>query len=488
MGNQPSHANIYYGGNENENGINENGIKFDSIPESKESLLERLDFIATNYILTMDFKSLKKMYNTEYCNKLVLITADIFNKYFTDLEIHHLASRTNDTAGPNDTTGPNDTSNLMENHVFFFHKSDIKNIENSGSEERMSVCKQIAVYYVKIAHLFAAIVMTINPEYVYTNSSGKLVKRNLGEKSKIPRDAKVTVTKTNICDKRVKLLEKTEKDINGKNSDFCYFNLHKDGKTRTLDEEPGIPELMQLYLDDKFDYKTGQFLSMSEKSKEQFTNDLRSFYTEFTGEPEMPSTITKFGDIKLRNYGQKMKQCKRQDKETMGGTAEMGLQETGSSEKGLSRDPILMEYANNLNQMITSATEKQQQLLNIINKIFVFVKHDNPNKKYIRISPDLTHAGLQQLIEYTRSLIVELYLKCEIDFTRGLHMYEAVIESRMFQTSQQQIENLQKSAEMMIQNQYQNTNQYQNQGYMHTTQNSTDTESSSDSDSTDTKK
>ena len=484
MGNQPSHENIYYGGNEsgiengieNENGLNENGLNENGInpkPETKESLLERLDFIATNYILTMDFKSLKKMYNTEYCNKLVLITSDIFNKYFTDLEIHHLASRTNDNK---ESAGPNDTHDLKDNHVLFFHKSDTKNIDNSGAEERISVCKQIAVFYVKIAHLFAAIVMTINPEYVYTNSSGKMVKRNLGEKSKIPRDAKVTVLKTNICDKRVKVLEKN-KDINGKSSEFCYFNLHKDGKTRTLDEEPGIPELMQLYLDDKFDYKTGQFLSMSEKSKEQFNRELRSFYTEFTGEPEMPSNITKFGDIKLRNYGQNMKQCKSRDKETKGGSSEMGLQETGSSN---SEDPILMEYANNLNQMITSATEKQQQLLNIINKIFVFVKHDNPNKKYIRISPDLTHAGLQQLIENTRTLIVELYLKCEMDFTRGIHMYEAIIESRMFQTSQRQIENLQKSAELMIQNQYQNQNQ--NQGYMQPTETETDT------DSTDTKK
>ena len=132
MGNQPSHENIYYGGNENgineiiESGI-ENGIKIDSIPETKESLLERLDLIATNYILTMDFKSLKKMYNPEYCNKLVLITSDIFNKYFTDLEIHHLASRINDNK---DSPESNDTSGPNVNHVLFFHKSDTKILIN----------------------------------------------------------------------------------------------------------------------------------------------------------------------------------------------------------------------------------------------------------------------------------------------------------------------------------------------------------------------
>ena len=118
-------------------------------------------------------------------------------------------------------------------------------------------------------------------------------------------------------------------------------------------------------------------------------------------------------------------------------------------------DPLLINYANNLKQMISSATEKQQQLLNIINAIFIFMENKDSNKKTIRINPNLTHAKLQKLIDYTRSFIVELYLKCETDFTKGIQLYEAIVESRMFQSSQRQINSLQKTAETLIQNQNQ---------------------------------
>jgi len=61
------------------------------LPElPEESLHRRLDYIASHYILTMDFKSLQKMYEKSYCNKLVLITSNILDTYFTDLEIENI--------------------------------------------------------------------------------------------------------------------------------------------------------------------------------------------------------------------------------------------------------------------------------------------------------------------------------------------------------------------------------------------------------------
>ena len=39
-----------------------------------------LDYIATYYILTMDFKSLRKLYDKEYCDKLVILTSDIIQR------------------------------------------------------------------------------------------------------------------------------------------------------------------------------------------------------------------------------------------------------------------------------------------------------------------------------------------------------------------------------------------------------------------------
>ena len=50
---------------------NESGV--DTIPENL-SLEDKLDFIATHYILTMDFNSLRKLYEKSYCEKLVLLS------------------------------------------------------------------------------------------------------------------------------------------------------------------------------------------------------------------------------------------------------------------------------------------------------------------------------------------------------------------------------------------------------------------------------
>ena len=63
------------------------------ISEPKSSY-EIIDFIATYYILTADYVSLTKLYDREYCNKLVVLTSDIIERYFTNLEITYLSQRT----------------------------------------------------------------------------------------------------------------------------------------------------------------------------------------------------------------------------------------------------------------------------------------------------------------------------------------------------------------------------------------------------------
>ena len=52
-----------------------------------------IDYIATYYILTMDFKSLSKLSEKEYCDNLVVITADIIKRHFNDMDITYLELR-----------------------------------------------------------------------------------------------------------------------------------------------------------------------------------------------------------------------------------------------------------------------------------------------------------------------------------------------------------------------------------------------------------
>ena len=57
-------------------------------------------------------------------------------------------------------------------------------ISNPNTKERM--CKGIAKFYIKIAHMYAAILKTINPLYIYKDKYGKEHHFSLLNKDKIP--------------------------------------------------------------------------------------------------------------------------------------------------------------------------------------------------------------------------------------------------------------------------------------------------------------
>ena len=74
--------------------------------------------------------------------------------------------------------------------------------------KKKRVCIGVAKFYVKIAHIFSAIIMTINPIYTYKDATGKTVKTGLLEKDKIPKNVNRTLNKLNICDNRIEHLKK----------------------------------------------------------------------------------------------------------------------------------------------------------------------------------------------------------------------------------------------------------------------------------------
>ena len=57
---------------------------------------------------------------------------------------------------------------------------------------------------------------------------------------------------------------------------------------------------------------------------------------------------------------------------------------------------------------------------------------------------------LQKIVEKTRSIIIELYVKCEMDYVDNLKVYEAIVESKILETTKKQIENLEKKANTMV--------------------------------------
>ena len=395
-----------------------------------------IDYIATYYILTMDFKSLSKLSEKAYCDKLVVITSDIIERYFNDMEVTYLAQRIKDGAEVND---------LKKEKIIFINKDKLESLDVSNDSQKSikkkRVCIGIAKFYVKIAHLFAAIVMTINPVYTYKDANGQTIKTGLLEKDTIPKNVNRKLYKLNICDNRIRALKKGQQmDEKGNvtiQPKVCDMNIGVNGLDKTLANEPGITELMKLYLDDNYDFSNGTFTGMSETTKTQFMKDLKLFYTTFTGNETMPAEITKFSDIKLKDYN-KNPGCQ-------------GSNPTFKNKYTINKkDKLFVDYAENIQKMIQTAADNQSKLLSVINEIFTYVIDPYSNKKVIRVNPKLTEETLQKAVEKSRRLIVDLYVKCESDYVNGIKLYEAIVESKILETTKKQIEQLKTQASQII--------------------------------------
>jgi ribosomal protein L17 len=412
------------------------------------SVREIIDYIATYYILTMDFQSLRKLYDIEYCDKLVILTSDIIERYFTDLQITYLAENIKNGEKINE---------MEKDKIIFFDKDEILNLDIKNSVKKRRVCISIAKFYIKIAHVFASILTTINPVYIYKDEDGNTVKTDIYNRSKIPKEANVEILKLNICDSRIDALKRDANvDFSNNLSDdteikihpkMCSFNLKlqkndendENDDLKNLEDEPGIPELMELYYDDYYDYDTGKFRGMKEETQNLFNENLQNFYRVFVdnqGEP-MPENIKKFSDIKLRDYNKKPK-CS-------------GINPPyKNAVKGTIKDDLFKQYAENLKQMMKKANTNQELLLDVLNKLFVYMTDPQTNKKIIRINPKLTEESLQEAVLEARAIIINLYLTCETDFANGIKIYEAIVDKKIIDTAKSQIETMERTSEKLI--------------------------------------
>lgn len=380
-----------------------------------------LDDIATQYILTMDFISMENLHKTEYCNNLVILTSDIIKKYFTNLEIQRLSKRVENGIDISDI------ESLFKENISFFNKQDLNKMDILSLNDKANICNNIAKFYVKVAHLFASIVMTLNPVYMYHDENGKLIKKSLYEKHTIPANTPYKIFKLGICNKRIQALKKGQlSDSEIMNPVMCYFNHDANGNLKTLDKEPGIHELIELYYDN-YDYDTATFNGMTPETEKQFKKDLESFYKIFTGMDEndmKERNIQKFSDISLRDYS-KVNGCQGNNHPY-----------TSKVHKTEQNKQLFELYAENLRKMMSNAEDNQEKLLEIMNEIFTCI--DCENKKFI-IHPLLTESKLKNIIVKTREIIVNMYLECENDYTEGLKIYQAIVEKQIKKTTESQI-------------------------------------------------
>lgn len=364
---------------------------------AKDHNIDSIDFVATHYILTMNFESLNAIQTTSNCEELRYITSESLNKRVT-----------------------NET--ILRKHNMVYNL-------NYNKDDVISMCRDLGMFYVDIAKTFAAIVLAINPEYAYTDNNGQLVKKNIKTKNEIPLDKPLELSKLSFCGSRINNL-KSPTD----NDHICVAELN------LLEDVFGIPELFDLYCDKGFDCETNQFMDMSEDTRKIYERDLNIFYSAFTGmDPSTrPENIKKFGDISLKSYKQNSI-CKPVefylDPKYLTEHEELSAFETN-------KEKLLFLYGNNLRDMIKEANDNQLILINILNELFTYDIEKTRNQKMPTINPLLTREKLNTLMLTTRETIAKMILKCELDYLTGIKIYEAIVNKQIFETTQKQLDEL----------------------------------------------
>ena len=131
------------------------------IPIGKIPIGKILDYVSANYILNSSFQDMKKLNEIGYCNNLVVITSKIMEKNLSNLEVEYLAQK---------LQGKKVVNYNKNEKVHFIPKNEIFQLDVRNKTQKQRMCNGIAKFYIKVAHVYAAIVTTIKPNAVsYTH-------------------------------------------------------------------------------------------------------------------------------------------------------------------------------------------------------------------------------------------------------------------------------------------------------------------------------
>ena len=346
---------------------------------------------------------------------------------------------------------------MRRDKLIYFDKANLKNLDVNNSFKKKRMCIGIAQFYVKVGHIFAAILKTINPEYIFTDQYGKRHRVSILDKGKIPKrkvggggesEGGTHIAKSleiSICARRIKALTPKYNKKTGKyNIRVCKINKPwsqtpnipgTSGAVRKFDTEVGIPELRYLYLD-TYDYGTGQFTKMSDAAKKEYKKDVETFYKAFTGNSNVPKDIDEFSKIPLADFHNRS-------------VCPAG----GLLSKSFSYNPesnIYTEYANHLKKMLNKAKENQNKLVTILGKIFIKKVNKATRREEYSLQPSLKRKSLDMIVVETRKLIMNLYLDCEKDFRKGIKVFEALVEKKEQMRNKKRKEHLEKEFDNLL--------------------------------------
>ncbi len=390
--------------------------------------------IATKYILSQNSKDLFKLSNPEKCKKLVILTSNTINKYFTPKYISYLDSK---------------LKRLKDEKLLFFNKDDtVLNKFDSKGENKNRKCIGIAKFYVKIAHLFSAISLTVNPVYKWKkiDEGGNIVKKDDGEYFeqtasllKIENhpdypdlinnpDVKISFSDS-FCTKRHARLVKIKKKLMKNNLKFIDLSpmCHTREKdieingVKTLANETGFSALEKLYFD-KYDYEKGLFYKeKNTPGYKRYLEHLKILYNTFKKDTD--PKYEEWNINKDKKFIDVIIQYQYNSDDCIGEDSKYQKKYTLSN-----NDLLFTNYITFLKEMVDRSNKSRKEIVSILFKVFKLSVNKQNNESEVIIDPALTSKILDDIICDARKKIFNLYISCENDYKECLNRFEAIMQ------------------------------------------------------------
>jgi hypothetical protein len=465
---------------------------FIKLSQSNALFITTLNEIASTYILEQNFQDMIRLTNPAYCDDLVVMTSEILNQSYDESQINY-AYHVMYKKG----TGASVTS-VASNDPLYADALKSK-------EVKAKMCINIAKYYVKIAHLFAAIMTTLNPVFSWkTSASSKravtrpVVETDASQIEEVveggqneDEDNTTEAEKGEKGEKRENpteiqystLQEKHEisemaKDVKVENLNFCNSRISDlmdmDDITKLIDETNSIsgtngeavikikPHLCSSSLNNNNEGYTRQksvydlpgFAELSRlyfdrynSSKKRF--DRMSKESENEKKRNVALLYTLFTGNK--NPPKDIKSFRDIPLHSFADTIECDNPDSVLNKTyiGTTKDKLFVDYVEQIKRMIYRSNTIRNSLLEIIDRVFVPTRGGETGnvtgtetKPKFSINPKLSAKDLNDSIEDARKIILRLYVTCEKDFVKALKILQGITEAQILETSKRQIKDL----------------------------------------------
>ena len=457
-------------------------VNFKELNYNNTEFLAKLNEIATDYILGQNFQDMVRLTNSKYCDDLVIITSKILKKSFFSNQIQVIYNKISEGS--------------IEHSSYVYANTSIT------KEQTRKLCIEIAKYYVRIAHLFAAIITTLNPVFSWRSSASssrailsphipkskddtmELDDDNEVEKNLVDNIEKTTLEKTTLENKQY--ISEMAKNLKIENMNFCNSRI-----ADLID----IDELTDLVNDDSIVSGASSVSEIKIKTKLCSANlnnigagdgvgsgtgdgirrtktvyDLPGFaelsrlyndkYNVSKGRFDRMSAKSK--EEKKRNVDllytlftgnpnppKDIKNFRDIPIHSFSDTVDCSSPDSmlNKTYVGTTKDKLFVDYVEQIKKMIYDSNMIRNSLLEIIDNIFITNMEDQGEKMKYIIDPNLTYEQLNNLIAETRKIILKLYVNCEKNFIYTLKILQAIIEAQIFETGQRQIRELERNIE-----------------------------------------